>query len=107
MMRSCGCSSAVYTCRAAPHRERERFTRQRCETHLEVGGRARQRLHIDAPLGGVQAEGLERALLAQAASEEAACEEVAPATAGRERVRASARAAATHRSAMSMNSLPP
>ena len=32
-------------------------------SHLEVGGRARQGLHVDAPLSGVEAEGLQRALL--------------------------------------------
>lgn len=35
-------------------------------THLEVGGRAGQRLHVDAPLGGVEVEGLQGPLLAEA-----------------------------------------
>jgi hypothetical protein len=31
----------------------------------KVGGRARQRLHVDTPLRGIQTESLESALLAQ------------------------------------------
>ena len=34
-------------------------------THLEVGRRARQRLHVDAPLLRVEAEGRQRTLLAE------------------------------------------
>jgi hypothetical protein len=116
MMRSCGCNSAVYTYAprsacvsggAAPH-----CARGPALPCLEVSGRAGQRLHVDAPLGGVQAEGLQRALLAQAAvrgSRRSAS--VAPRQDGRgaaEPARGAARGwPGAHRSAMSMNSLPP